>query len=38
MKPSDLQGIFPPITTPFVNGKLALDKLADNVARWNRTG
>jgi 4-hydroxy-2-oxoglutarate aldolase len=38
MKPSDLQGIFPPIPTPFVNGKLALDKLADNVARWNRTG
>jgi 4-hydroxy-2-oxoglutarate aldolase len=38
MKPSDLQGIFPPITTPFVNGKLALDKLADNIARWNRTG
>ena len=38
MKPSDLQGIFPPITTPFVDGKLALDKLADNVGRWNRTG
>jgi 4-hydroxy-2-oxoglutarate aldolase len=38
MKPSDLQGIFPPITTPFVDGKLALDKLAGNVARWNRTG
>jgi 4-hydroxy-2-oxoglutarate aldolase len=38
MKPSDLQGIFPPITTPFVDGKLALDKLAGNVGRWNRTG
>jgi len=38
MTPADLQGIFPPITTPFIDGKLALDKLADNIARWNRTG
>ena len=27
MKPTDLQGIFPPITTPFVDGKVAYDKL-----------
>ncbi len=34
----DLHGIFPPITTPFVNGKVASDKLASNVERWNRAG
>jgi 4-hydroxy-2-oxoglutarate aldolase len=34
----DLHGIFPPITTPFINGKVAFDKLAANVAKWNRTG
>jgi 4-hydroxy-2-oxoglutarate aldolase len=38
MKPTDLQGIFPPIPTPFVEGKLACDKLAANIAKWNRTG
>jgi 4-hydroxy-2-oxoglutarate aldolase len=38
MKPVDLRGIFPPITTPFVDGKVAYDKLADNIARWNKTG
>jgi 4-hydroxy-2-oxoglutarate aldolase len=38
MKPADLKGVFPPITTPFVDGKVAYDKLADNIARWNRTG
>lgn len=38
MKPTDLQGIFPPITTPFVDGKVAYDKLADNIAKWNSTG
>lgn len=38
MKPVDLHGIFPPIPTPFVNGKVAYDKLADNIATWNRTG
>ena len=38
MTPADLHGIFPPITTPFVGGKLALDKLADNIGRWNKTG
>ena len=34
----DLQGIFPPITTPFINGKVAYDKLASNVEKWSRTG
>jgi 4-hydroxy-2-oxoglutarate aldolase len=34
----DLNGIFPPITTPFINGKVAYDKLADNVEKWNLTG
>jgi 4-hydroxy-2-oxoglutarate aldolase len=38
MKPTDLHGIFPPIPTPFVDGKVAYDKLAGNIARWNRTG
>jgi 4-hydroxy-2-oxoglutarate aldolase len=38
MNPSDLKGIFPPITTPFVGGKVAYDRLADNIARWNKTG
>jgi 4-hydroxy-2-oxoglutarate aldolase len=28
----------PPITTPFQNGKLALDKLKKNFQRWNQTG
>jgi 4-hydroxy-2-oxoglutarate aldolase len=34
----DLHGIFPPIATPFINGKVAYDKLAANIAKWNRTG
>jgi len=34
----DLHGIFPPIATPFINGKVAYDELAANVAKWNRTG
>jgi 4-hydroxy-2-oxoglutarate aldolase len=34
----DLHGIFPPIATPFINGKVAYDQLASNVAKWNRTG
>jgi 4-hydroxy-2-oxoglutarate aldolase len=38
MNSSDLKGIFPPITTPFVDGKVAYDRLADNIARWNPTG
>jgi len=34
----DLHGIFPPITTPFSEGKVAYGKLVSNVERWNRTG
>ena len=34
----DLHGIFPPIATPFINGKVEYDQLASNVAKWNRTG
>lgn len=34
----DLHGVFPPITTPFVNGKVAYDKMASNVEKWNRAG
>ncbi len=38
MKPSDLNGIFPPVPTPFIDGKLACDRLAANIVRWNKTG
>jgi 4-hydroxy-2-oxoglutarate aldolase len=34
----DLHGVFPPITTPFIDGKVAYDKLACNVEKWSRTG
>jgi len=34
----DLHGVFPPITTPFVNGKVVYDKLAFNVKKWSQTG
>jgi 4-hydroxy-2-oxoglutarate aldolase len=33
-----LSGVMPPITTPFQNGKFALDKLKKNFRRWNQTG
>jgi len=33
-----LTGIFPPLTTPFApDGSLALDRLRDNIAKYNRT-
>jgi 4-hydroxy-2-oxoglutarate aldolase len=38
MNPTDLKGIFPPITTPFVDGKVAYDKLAENITKWNKSG
>ena len=38
MEKIDLHGVFPPITTPFVNGKVAYDKLASNIKRWSLTG
>jgi 4-hydroxy-2-oxoglutarate aldolase len=33
-----LHGIIPPIATPFVNDEIAIDKLAENLSRWNKTG
>lgn len=33
-----LKGIFPPITTPFVNGELSINKLEENIVKWNKTG
>ncbi|NWG03363.1 MAG: dihydrodipicolinate synthase family protein [Syntrophaceae bacterium] len=33
-----LSGVMPPITTPFQNGRLALDKLKMNFQKWNKTG
>jgi 4-hydroxy-tetrahydrodipicolinate synthase len=33
-----LAGVMPPITTPFQDGKLALDKLKKNFQKWNKTG
>jgi 4-hydroxy-2-oxoglutarate aldolase len=33
-----LSGVMPPITTPFQDGKLALDKLKNNFKKWNKTG
>ncbi len=38
MNAADLQGIFPPVPTPFENGKLAPERLAQNIARWNAAG
>jgi 4-hydroxy-2-oxoglutarate aldolase len=32
-----LKGLFPPITTPFVNDELTFDKLAFNIQLWNET-
>ena len=34
----DLNGIFPPITTPFVDDDVAYDKLASNIEKWGQTG
>ncbi|MBW2516191.1 MAG: dihydrodipicolinate synthase family protein [Deltaproteobacteria bacterium] len=34
----ELNGIFPPIPTPFINEKVAYDKLAANIERWNPAG
>jgi len=33
-----LSGVMPPITTPFQDGKLALDKLKQNFQKWNKSG
>jgi len=34
----NLHGIFPPITTPFENGKVAFDKLGANLEKLSKTG
>jgi len=34
----DLNGIFPPIPTPFVDDEVAYDKLATNIEKWSQTG
>jgi len=34
----NLSGVIPPITTPFQNGRVALNKLKENFKKWNRTG
>jgi len=36
--PLDLNGIFPPVPTPFADGAVAYDRLAANVRRWSATG
>jgi 4-hydroxy-2-oxoglutarate aldolase len=33
-----LNGVMPPITTPFENGHVALGRLKENLAKWNETG
>ena len=34
-----LEGVFPPIPTPFdSDGNLLLDKVKSNIALWNKTG
>jgi 4-hydroxy-2-oxoglutarate aldolase len=38
MSSIDLNGIFPPVTTPFVDGDVAYDKLASNIEKYGRTG
>ncbi len=38
MSSIDLYGIFPPVPTPFVHGKLACDRLASNLDKLSRTG
>lgn len=32
-----INGIFPPIATPFVNDKISFDKLEENISKWNKT-
>jgi 4-hydroxy-2-oxoglutarate aldolase len=33
-----LSGVLPPITTPFQNGNVALNRLKENFQKWSRTG
>lgn len=34
----DLNGIFPPVPTPFVDNRLSADKLIANIDQWAKTG
>ena len=34
----DLNGIFPPVTTPFMDDKVAYEKLASNIEKYGQTG
>jgi 4-hydroxy-2-oxoglutarate aldolase len=36
-EPMKLTGVMPPITTPFENGQVAVDRLKENFQKWNRT-
>ena len=38
MSQIDLNGIFPPIPTPFAGDDIAYDKLALNIDKWSQTG
>jgi 4-hydroxy-2-oxoglutarate aldolase len=38
MSQIDLNGIFPPIPTPFAGDAIAYDKLASNIDKWAQTG
>ena len=38
MSQIDLNGIFPPIPTPFAGDDIAYEKLAINIKKWSRTG
>jgi 4-hydroxy-2-oxoglutarate aldolase len=33
----NIEGVLPPITTPFENQELALDKMVENIQKWNET-
>jgi 4-hydroxy-2-oxoglutarate aldolase len=33
-----LQGILPPVPTPFINDEIAVEKLKENISKWNMTG
>ncbi|MBW1973202.1 MAG: dihydrodipicolinate synthase family protein [Deltaproteobacteria bacterium] len=33
----ELKGVLPPITTPFQDGEIAIDKLKENFSLWNKT-
>jgi 4-hydroxy-2-oxoglutarate aldolase len=33
-----LAGVLPPITTPFQDGEVALDRLKENFHQWAQTG